>query len=300
MDSTLLALHAGLDAVLRLQDGIIRRDQAMAAGLAESTVSSRVRRRAWIRVLPGVYAVDVDPCTPTSRVRATGLWAGDDSTISGSAAAWWWELTDRPPEVIEVLVPPSRRMSTVKGIRVTRAVVDEREVDRHRRLRLTTPAATCLRLARLGEPDLLDVALRHGMQQVQLDDALQLGRGRRGQARARRSDVRDSPWSTPERALHRLFREADITGWTANPPVLLASGRRRHPDVLFEEVRLIVEVDGRRHHSTPAEHDADHQRQNALTELGYTVLRFTPRQIAREPDMIIALVRRTLARLGAG
>ncbi|HEY5880674.1 MAG TPA: type IV toxin-antitoxin system AbiEi family antitoxin domain-containing protein [Nakamurella sp.] len=89
MDGSLLALRAGLDAVLRLQDGIVRRDQVMAAGVPESTLSSRVRRKAWIRVLPGVYAVNVDPSTPTSRVRATSLWAGDDSVITGEAAAWW-------------------------------------------------------------------------------------------------------------------------------------------------------------------------------------------------------------------
>jgi hypothetical protein len=67
MEGALLALHAGLDAVLHLQDGIIRRDQAMAAGLTEPTVDSRVRRGRWIRVLPRVYTVDVDPARPTSR-----------------------------------------------------------------------------------------------------------------------------------------------------------------------------------------------------------------------------------------
>lgn len=77
MDGALLALQAGLDAVLRLQDGIIRRDQALAAGLAAPTLSNRVRRKAWIRVLPGVYAVGVDATTPCPRIRATALWAGD-------------------------------------------------------------------------------------------------------------------------------------------------------------------------------------------------------------------------------
>ena len=51
MDGALLALHAGLDAVLLLQDGIIRRDQAMAAGLSGSTVASSVYRGSWIRAL---------------------------------------------------------------------------------------------------------------------------------------------------------------------------------------------------------------------------------------------------------
>jgi very-short-patch-repair endonuclease len=56
-------------------------------------------------------------------------------------------------------------------------------------------------------------------------------------------------------------------------------------------------LDGRRDHGTPEQHDADHQRQNALTDLGYPVLRFTPRQIAQEPDAVITLIRRAIARL---
>lgn len=192
MDGAVLARHAGLDAVLCLQDGIIRRNQAMTAGLAESRISSRVRRRTWVRVFPGVYVVDVDPATPTARVRATALWAGDDAVITAAAAAWWWELTDRPPRSLDVLVPPRQRMSRFDGIRVIRADLDEREVDRHRRLRLTTPAATCLYLARAGEPDLLDVALRTVVGQAQLDEALELGRGRPGQRRARHNRERSA------------------------------------------------------------------------------------------------------------
>lgn len=71
----------------------------------------------------------------------------------------------------------------------------------------------------------------------------------------------------------------------------------RYPDVLFEEIMLIAEVDGRRNHSTPAQHDADHRRQNLFLDYGFLVLRFTPRQIAEEPDDVVALVRRTVVRL---
>lgn len=298
MDGALLALHAGLDAVLMLQDGIIRRDQAMAAGLSGSTVASSVHRGRWIRVLPRVYAVGVDPAAPTSRVRSTALWAGDDAAITGEAAAWWWELTDRAPGTVEVVVPPQRRMSQIDGVKVIRAVLGELEIDGHRRLRLTTPAATCLHLARKGKPDLLEVALREGLTSDGLDKTLDAGRGRPGQVKARRSreQVRDNPWSSPERALHRLFREAGLTGWTANPRLLLRDGAR-HPDVLFDEVMLVVEVDGPRYHSTPAQIADDLKRQNAFVDEGYTVLRFMPYEIVDEPKRVLALVRRNIERL---
>lgn len=87
-------------------------------------------------------------------------------------------------------------------------------------------AATCLRLARRGEPDLLETALRKGLRADRLEETLQIGRGRPGRVRDRRSRerVRDNPWSAPESALHRLFREAGIVGWSANPRVRLAVG----------------------------------------------------------------------------
>ena len=34
-------------------------------------------------------------------------------------------------------------------------------------------------------------------------------------------DSRDEPWSEAERLFHRLLREAGITGWKANQPVVL-------------------------------------------------------------------------------
>lgn len=297
MDGAVLALHAGLEAVLRLQDGIIRRDQALAAGVAEATVESRVRRRSWIKVLPRVYAVQVDPQTPIARIRATALWAGDDAVITGHAAAWWWDLTDRAPDVVEVVVPLARRMSKANGVRVIRSDLDDREIDGLRRLRVTTPAATCLRLARTGRPDLLDAAMRQGLRDSDLDRALTAGFHRRGQVQARRSreEVRDHPWSNPERALHCLLRQSGITGWVANPSLWFGD-QRRHPDVLVEDAMLIVEVDGRQHHSTPEQHEDDHRRQNVFIDRGYLVLRFTPRQIADEPDEVIALIRRTIER----
>jgi very-short-patch-repair endonuclease len=87
-----------------------------------------------------------------------------------------------------------------------------------------------------------------------------------------------------------------LTDWTANPPLRLECGVR-HPDVLIEDVMLIVEVDGHRYHSSPKQVAADGRRQNAFVELGYTVLRFTPAEIADDPERVVALVRRTIDRL---
>ena len=69
------------------------------------------------------------------------------------------------------------------------------------------------------------------------------------------------------------------------------------PDIRFEKLKLIVEIDGRRHHSSPEAFDRDHDRQNQLVSMGWTVLRITPRQLADNPDRVIGTVRATIARL---
>ena len=50
-------------------------------------------------------------------------------------------------------------------------------------------------------------------------------------------------------------------------------------DFLWSEKRLIVETDGFLHHGTRSAFESDRERDTRLTLLGYTVLRFTHRQV---------------------
>lgn len=296
-----LALHGGFDAVLSCQQGLIRRDQALAAGFAEATVDSLVARRRWKRVLPRTYVVGADPTDPEVRIRAGWLWAGEDSVVGGQAAAWWLGLDSTAPEVVRIYVPPRRRMISRPGYQVVRCLVPAVDAVEHRRVLVTSAARTCLDLARLDLPDRLDTALRtRKVTQAQLDAALAAARGSRGQTSARRARVAvaDSPWSHPERALHALCRRVRISGWTGNSPIILPSGRK-FGDLVFEDAMLVVEVAGRRNHGTAAAFDADRVRQNELVEQGWTVLSFTPAQIADDPSYVTDTIARTLDRLRA-
>lgn len=70
---------------------------------------------------------------------------------------------------------------------------------------------------------------------------------------------------------------------------------RYRPDMLWRGTMLIVEIDGHDAHSTAAQRAADARRQAELERLGYTVLRFTARQVRAEPERIPAELRRLLA-----
>ena len=61
-------------------------------------------------------------------------------------------------------------------------------------------------------------------------------------------DSRAEPWSKAERLFHSLLRDAGITGWRANRPVVLADSTY-YVDVVFRKLKLAIEIDGRLHHT---------------------------------------------------
>src|SRR4029077_18648876 len=97
MNSIALARVLGLDKILDEQNGVIRRDQAIAAGLTQNRIGDLGRRGRWVKGLPRVFAVGVSASHPRVRIRATWLWAGDSSAVAGAAAAWWWGLPSAAP-----------------------------------------------------------------------------------------------------------------------------------------------------------------------------------------------------------
>lgn len=113
-------------------------------------------------------------------------------------------------------------------------------------------------------------------------------------ARGRGIDVRDVVDEAPTRsALERRFlrlcrrhriRAPRVNVWVGGFLV----------DFVWEESRLIVEVDGYEFHNRRASFESDRARDAELTTKGYHVLRFTYRQVTEEPPRVAARVRAVL------
>ncbi len=71
---------------------------------------------------------------------------------------------------------------------------------------------------------------------------------------------------------------------------------RYRPDMLWSKQRLIVELDGKDAHSTPAQLAADAARQSHLESLGFTVIRFTWWQVKFDPSSVATRIRAHLKR----
>jgi very-short-patch-repair endonuclease len=104
------------------------------------------------------------------------------------------------------------------------------------------------------------------------------------------SAAADRAASQAERLLVKLLRAAGIIGWEPGHPwggyVI---------DVAFPGVRIAIEVDGWAWHMTPERFVRDRQRQNAVVNGQWHVLRFTWHDLTGRPAAVITEIRDALA-----
>jgi very-short-patch-repair endonuclease len=128
------------------------------------------------------------------------------------------------------------------------------------------------------------------------------GRGIKGSAmlRAALAVTGDGLGSKWERRLASELRRPDRPRAIPQLRIEAAGGLVAYVDLAFPDVGLAIEIDGYVAHSRPAEFRYDRRRQNALVaELGWTVLRYTPYEIASAPERIVQQIWRCYDRMVA-
>lgn len=272
-------------------DGVIAtRDHPELRGAIEW----RVRTGELTAVLPGVYAPAGTAELAVTRIAPVRRW-DPDAILTHQAAAWvsFWPTV--PVPVVHCAVRHERAGRT--GFRFSQGRIPPELVAELAGVRLTTPALTALDLCEeLGGAAIDRALLARATTLDLMHEALALTAGRRGNGRRRQLllDSRDEPWSEAERDFHQLLRTAGITGWKANRSVVV-NGIEIFPDVLFRQLRLIIEIDGREFHTDAEVFESDRARQNLLVLDGWRVLRLTWAMITDQPDLVLAQVREAIA-----
>jgi very-short-patch-repair endonuclease len=264
----------------------------------DTTLRYLVRRGDLARVLPGIYAAADQAASLQTRVLA--LYRLDpNAVLLGATAARMSFWPDLRVDVIECSVRHARAPQT--GYCFTRRKVPPELVVDRPGLRYTSPALPALDLCGSLGGDAIDQALRtRATTLAQLHLAMELTAARVGNPTRRQLllDSRTEPWSKAERLFHCLLRDAGITGWSANRPVVLNESTF-YVDILFRKLRLAIEIDGRLHHTGAAVFESDRWRQNLLVLNGWFVLRFTWTMIEEHPEKVIAMVREAIEMLTA-
>lgn len=282
---------------------MISRRQLVAEGLTDRKIRTLIVQGHLVTdAVQGIYrSTTVQPTTWTlswSAVLATR------AVLSHQSAALLWGIDLPHGRDVHVTVADRRRTAWPVGVRLHRVALEPAEVVEFQGLPITSRRRTvldCLAVLRADPArTLFDRALqKHWIAVEDVRRRLIGGRGMWGNQQIRRllaeATLGDSE---AERVLHAILREAGITGWSANAPVLLPSGVQE-VDVVFRSSRLVIEVDGWAHHHNVDRFERDRRRQNELIGAGWNVLRFTWRDLIERPDSVIAAVRLGLARMAA-
>jgi very-short-patch-repair endonuclease len=287
-------LQHDVQHILASEGVIARRDHPALTG----TIDRSIRSGGLCAVLPGVYSSPEQCDSIETRLQALMRW-DPDAILVGEAAAWvsfWPEI-----RMSRIACSLKHHRRPQRGYEFTRRrIPPELVVDRFG-VRYTSPALTALDLCATVGGDAIDQALRtRATTLAHLHRAMELTGSRVGN-RIRRQlllDSRAEPWSEAERSFHRLLRDAGITGWRANRPVVLKD-LTCYVDVIFRHLKLIIEIDGRLYHTGAEVFETDRWRQNLLVLNGWCVLRFTWTTIEKRPDQVLAMVREAIEMLTA-
>ena len=242
---------------------------------------------------------------------AACLAGGPLAVASHRSSARIWKLVGPNDDTVEITVPYPLS-PRLRGVVVHRSsdLVDHQTTVR-RRIPVTNPLRTMVDLAAVLSPAEVEEALDAGLSWPSLFSVAAIeatlkeisGRGRRGAGVLRKvlservlgDAVSDSEL---EKRMAKLLRRAGLPPAVFHYVVLTPAGLfLAEVDFAYPEVRLAIEVDGFGVHGTPRAMAKDFVRQNGLVPYGWRVLRFTWRQVTREPEMVAAAIRAALRSL---
>jgi hypothetical protein len=103
--------QAALARTLDQQLQVITRGQAAAAGLTNHALHHRLRLEGpWQSLLPGVYLAATGTPTILQQEMAAMLYAGPGSMITGLAAVRQHHIRGPAIQIIDVLIPATRKL----------------------------------------------------------------------------------------------------------------------------------------------------------------------------------------------
>jgi very-short-patch-repair endonuclease len=279
------------------QHGLITSTQLASVGLGRAAISERAGSGRLHRIHRGIYAVGHKSLSPHGRFMAAVLTCGEGAVISHISAAALWELLKPIDGPVHVSIPSTAGRARRRGIHL------------HRCPSLSTPR----------EPSPSPTYLNQ-----------EGGRGRRPLTTYRHNipvtsvprtieDLRAT--SLPPRLIRRATRQAELKGYRLDG---IASDRTRSDletlfldlcrryglprpevnvklgrwtvDFLWRDPRVVVETDFWIYHRGSVAFEDDHARDLDLRQQGFTVLRFTDKQIEEEFARVAADAKRALLR----
>lgn len=307
------------------QHGLASLDQLTRLGFSAGRIDHRRRSGRWTKAAPGVIRLAGAPVTWESELLAGVLALRDAGVVARRAAATLHRFDGFVPGTgpveflverrhrnrrAECRVSSTRRLDRVDVVWVRRplppavlADADLRAAGLVRGFRVTAPSRTILDLAGVLTADelgnALDSACRLGLTSpAYLARRFEAFRapGRPGVARMAEVVLDSGGHTWLERRFLRLVRAAGLPRPVCQAVHSVDGRFVARVDFDFRPRPLVVEVSGRRGHTSDADRARDARRRNELQALGVAVVEFTRDMVEHQPDRVIDELRAWLAR----
>jgi hypothetical protein len=279
----------------RKQEGVLKVEHAIEAGLTERQIEGLVRSGAWYRPYRRVLIDTGVPVTPMQPIIAASFAMGAGALGSHRLSGWMWELIrSSAPPVLEFSVPVGRHPRP-PGITVHR-VTTMPPAARRGLVAVTSPLRALVDIGGVA-PDYVPEALLNGLIAKlftpnavarELERAAVQGKPGVSVLRAALLDLgigRYTPSQLEARA-RKLFRDAGLP-----PPqveVVFGDHNEYRLDFYWPEADLVIEVDGWSIHAAPGARRTDFRKQNRVVIGDHWILRYDWFQIVYEQELTAA------------
>jgi very-short-patch-repair endonuclease len=279
------------------QHGVVSLSQLLLLGLTRSAIAKRAREGRLTRIHRGVYAVGHARLTLRGHWMAAVLAYGPRARLSfRSAGALHGVRPDNRPKA-DVTVPGRSAKSRPRIDVHASTTLQAADITTIDGIPCTSLARTLLDLAEVVDRQSLERAI--GQAEVlgifdlrAVEDVLSRATGRRGAGvLGSVLDDYDRPTLTKKELEARflaLCRATSLPEPEVNAWITLDNGIAYEIDFLWRAEGLAVETDGWGSHGTRKAFENDRRRDRRLRVAGWDVIRFTWRDVEREPDEVTA------------
>lgn len=293
-----------LNGLLDPQLGVVTRAQLLTSGLSQDALRHRLRAGGpWQMLLPGVYLTASGTPTLLQKEVAALLYGGSGSILTGPLALFHHGVRGLDLETIDVLIPAARKRTSTRFVRMHRTTRMPGRIWTAGPIRFAATARAVSDTVR-QLPSARDVraltadAVQQGKCALS-ELGLELAEGSSRQSAVFRSvlaEVADGIQSTVEGDLRGLIRVARVPTPLYNASVYDGAEFLGRPDAWWPEAGVAAEADSRAWHLSPEGWEKTMTRHDRMAAAGIIVLHFSPGQLRREKDKVIAAIKSALER----
>lgn len=295
-----------MQAILQIasqQGGVVRRDQALAAGVTGNMIRRRISIGEWTTV--GASGYRIFNSSGRLNLMRAAVAVLPDAVASHYSAAAIHVMPLVPRDIVSVTVH-SKTTHEFPGVRVFRSLdLTPDHLEESNGLPVTTVARTAVDIAACLSLKHLEVVVDELLasnrcevaeMRAMLDSVAR--RGRRGVANMRvviddRSERLPDATVLEQRG-HDLLVNSGFSDFLVEYPIPWSDGRRF--DIAFPGQRVAIEWDSRRWHTQKVAFQNDRERDRDAHTHGWRVLRFTWDDVCKRPADTIATIRSVVGR----